>query len=72
MSSYVDSAISLLIGAASHQASLFNRVTGICAPLIAANVKDPSSLILAAGGLYVVASVAMCMLPIETRGKQSL
>jgi len=32
----------------------------------------PATPILAAGGCYIAAFVAMCLLPIETRGKQSL
>jgi len=55
-------------------ASLLNRITGICAPIVAANsgVKDPSAPIVAAGAIYVVSFVATCLLPIETRGQQSL
>jgi hypothetical protein len=55
-------------------ASLLNRLTGITAPAIAAQIGDvhPSAPILAAGACYLAASVAMILLPIETRGTQSL
>jgi len=55
-------------------ASLLNRIAGFTAPLIAAQVGkiSPSAPILAASGLYFVAFLAMCLLPIETRGMQSL
>jgi hypothetical protein len=55
-------------------ASLLNRIAGLLAPVVAAQIgeQSPSAPILAAGGCYIVASVAMCLLPIETRGKQSL
>lgn len=55
-------------------ASLLNRLSGITAPIVAAQIGDlhPSAPILAAGVCYLAASVAMVLLPIETRGKQSL
>lgn len=55
-------------------ASLLNRITGICAPIVAAHsgVKDPLAPILAAGGIYMASFMASCLLPIETRGQQSL
>lgn len=55
-------------------ASLLNRITGICAPIVAANsgIKDPLAPILAAGAIYLASFVAICLLPVETRGQQSL
>lgn len=55
-------------------ASLLNRITGICAPIVAAQggVKDPVAPIVAAGAIYIVSFVAMVLLPIETRGQQTL
>ncbi|KAF2670478.1 MFS general substrate transporter [Microthyrium microscopicum] len=61
-------------GTGSGIASLLNRLAGLSAPMIAAQTGkiNPSAPILAAGGLYLVSFVAMCLLPIETRGMQSL
>lgn len=55
-------------------ASMLNRITGLCAPIVAiyAGAANPTAPIYAAGGLFLAAFVAMCLLPIETRGKQSL
>lgn len=55
-------------------ASLLNRVAGLAAPVLAAQVGSahPTGPIIAAGIMYLIAFVAMCFLPIETRGKQSL
>lgn len=55
-------------------ASLLNRIAGLAAPIVAAQTGalHPSVPILAAGACYLAASVAMILLPIETRGKQSL
>ncbi|CAJ2511866.1 Uu.00g074910.m01.CDS01 [Anthostomella pinea] len=55
-------------------ASFLNRVAGLCAPIVAvhAGQANPVAPIYAAGGLFLAAFVAMCLLPIETRGKQSL
>lgn len=55
-------------------ASLLNRIAGFFAPVVAARFGElhPSAPVLAAGGCYIAAAVAMCLLPIETRGKQSL
>lgn len=54
--------------------SFFNRICGLCAPLVAihAGKSNPKSPIYASGGLILAAFVAMCAFPIETRGKQSL
>jgi MFS family permease len=55
-------------------ASLLNRIAGLAAPVLAAQVGSahPTGPIIAAGIMYLIAFVAMCFLPIETRGKQSL
>ncbi|KAK7540145.1 major facilitator superfamily domain-containing protein [Phyllosticta citricarpa] len=55
-------------------ASFLNRVAGLCAPIVAVNAgqTDPKAPIYASGGLFMAAFVAMLLLPIETRGKQSL
>ncbi|KAF9884040.1 hypothetical protein FE257_002378 [Aspergillus nanangensis] len=55
-------------------ASCLNRIAGLCAPLVAiyGSSANPDAPIYAAGGLILAAFVAMCCLPIETRGKQSL
>lgn len=61
-------------GTGSGIASFVNRITGLCAPLVAihAGGSDPRSPIYASGGLILAAFVAMCLLPIETRGKSAL
>jgi hypothetical protein len=55
-------------------ASFLNRVGGLCAPIMAANIKSGNAraTVYVAGGLFLAAFVAMCLLPIETRGKQRL
>ncbi|KAL5366630.1 major facilitator superfamily domain-containing protein [Aspergillus floccosus] len=55
-------------------ASCLNRIAGLCAPLVAiyGGTSNPDAPIYASGGLILAAFVAMCCLPIETRGKQSL
>lgn len=55
-------------------ASFLNRVAGLCAPIVAVNAGSvsPAAPIYAAGGLFFAAFVAMILVPIETRGKQSL
>ena len=61
-------------GTGSGIASFLNRVAGLCAPLVAINAgsANPKAPIYASGGLMLAAFVAMCALPIETRGKQPL
>ena len=61
-------------GTGSGIASFLNRIAGLCAPIVAVNAggADPKAPIYAAGGLILAAFLAMCLLPIETRGKQSL
>ncbi|KAI4228367.1 MAG: hypothetical protein LQ349_006561 [Xanthoria aureola] len=55
-------------------ASMLNRIAGLCAPIVAVNAgqEDPKAPIYASGGLFLAAFVAMCLFPIETKGKQSL
>ena len=55
-------------------ASFFNRVAGLCAPIVAANSGNvnPNAPVFASGGLMLAAFVAMVFYPIETRGKQKL
>ncbi|KAL3472214.1 major facilitator superfamily domain-containing protein [Aspergillus californicus] len=54
--------------------SCLNRIAGLCAPIVAiyGGSANPDAPIYASGGLILAAFVAMCLLPIETRGKQSL
>ncbi|KAJ5773492.1 Major facilitator superfamily domain general substrate transporter [Penicillium paradoxum] len=54
--------------------SCLNRIAGLCAPLVAiyAGSSDPNAPIYASGALILASFVAMCLLPIETRGKQFL
>jgi MFS family permease len=61
-------------GTGSGIASFLNRIAGLCAPIVAINAggADPRAPIYASGGLIIAAFVAMCGLPIETRGKSSL
>ncbi len=55
-------------------ASFFNRITGLCAPIVAVHAGgvNPNAPIYASGSLIIAAFLAMCCFPIETRGKQSL
>lgn len=55
-------------------ASCLNRIAGLCAPIVAVNAStaSPSAPVYAAGGLFLAAFVSMLLLPIETRGRQSL
>lgn len=61
-------------GTGSGIASFLNRITGLCAPIVAVNAgaADPKAPIYASGGLILAAFIAMCALPIETRGKSAL
>ncbi|KAJ5156155.1 hypothetical protein N7492_008958 [Penicillium capsulatum] len=54
--------------------SCLNRIAGLCAPLVAIYSSDanPNSPIYASGALMLAAFGAMVLLPIETRGKQTL
>ena len=55
-------------------ASCLNRISGLCAPIVAiyASGADASIPIYVSGALMLAAFLAMCCLPIETRGKQTL
>lgn len=55
-------------------ASMLNRVAGLCAPIIAANISgaNPNAPVFVSGALILMAFVAMVFLPIETMGKQML
>lgn len=55
-------------------ASCLNRITGLCAPIVAVNAGsvNPNAPVYASGALMLAAFVAMCCFPIETWGKQSL
>ncbi|KAL1983385.1 hypothetical protein VTN96DRAFT_10367 [Rasamsonia emersonii] len=55
-------------------ASFFNRICGLMAPIVAiyGSNANPNAPVYAAGGLFLAAFVAMVLLPIETRGKQTL
>ncbi|TAQ90923.1 hypothetical protein B7494_g819 [Chlorociboria aeruginascens] len=61
-------------GSGTGIASFINRVAGLCAPIIAANIPgaNPNAPVFVSGGLILAAFVAMVFLPIETRGKQRL
>ncbi|BCR94425.1 putative sugar transporter [Aspergillus luchuensis] len=61
-------------GTATGISSCLNRIAGLCAPLVAiyGASSNPDAPIYASGGLILAAFVAMCLLPIETRGKQTL
>jgi hypothetical protein len=54
--------------------SFLNRIAGLCAPIIAANIPgaNPNVPVFVSGALILAAFVAMVFLPIETRGKQML
>lgn len=55
-------------------ASMLNRIAGLSAPIIAANIPgaNPNAPVFVSGALILAAFVAMCFLPIETMGKQML
>jgi sugar phosphate permease len=55
-------------------ASCLNRICGLLAPIVAiyGDDRNPETPIYTSAGLILSAFVAMCMLPIETMGKQSL
>lgn len=54
--------------------SFLNRIGGLCAPIIAANIPNasPQAPIYVSGALLLAAFVAMIFLPIETRGREML
>lgn len=61
-------------GTGAGVSSFFNRLCGVMAPIVAiyASTSNPNAPIYASGGLMLAAFVAMVLLPIETRGKQTL
>lgn len=61
-------------GTGSGISSFLNRLAGLCAPLVAiyAGQANPKAPIYASAGLFFASFVAMVLLPIETRGRQSL
>ncbi|KAL5120077.1 hypothetical protein ACEQ8H_001902 [Pleosporales sp. CAS-2024a] len=61
-------------GTATGMSSFLNRVAGLCAPIVAvqAGGSNPKAPIYASGALFIAAFFTMLMLPIETRGKQTL
>ncbi|KAI0554574.1 sugar transporter [Xylaria curta] len=61
-------------GAATGVASFLNRVTGLIAPLLAANIPGDGSTapIFLSAALILAAFVGMVLIPIETRGRQRL
>lgn len=54
--------------------SCLNRIAGLCAPLVAiyTSTDNPNSPIYASGALMLASFVAMCLFPIETRGRASM
>ncbi|KAF1921820.1 major facilitator superfamily domain-containing protein [Ampelomyces quisqualis] len=61
-------------GTGTGMSSFLNRVAGLCAPIVAiqAGGSNPKAPIYASGGLFIAAFFSMLLLPIETRGKQTL
>ncbi|RFU77301.1 mfs-type transporter [Trichoderma arundinaceum] len=61
-------------GAGTGVASFLNRLTGLMAPILAANIPGDGSTtpIYMSAVLILAAFVAMCLIPIETRGAQRL
>ena len=61
-------------GTGTGVASFLNRIGGLCAPIIAANLPGSAvnAPVYVAGGLILAAGVAMIFLPIETNGQQKL
>ncbi|KAF9882267.1 hypothetical protein CkaCkLH20_00303 [Colletotrichum karsti] len=61
-------------GAGTGMASFLNRVMGLLAPVLAANMPGDGTTtpIYLSGALILAAFVAMCLIPIETRGRQRL
>ncbi|EAQ92476.1 hypothetical protein CHGG_00711 [Chaetomium globosum CBS 148.51] len=61
-------------GAGTGVASFLNRATGLLAPIIAATVPGDGTTtpVYMAAALILAAFVGICMIPIETRGRQRL
>ncbi|OJK03086.1 hypothetical protein ASPACDRAFT_76158 [Aspergillus aculeatus ATCC 16872] len=59
-------------GTATGISSCLNRIAGLCAPLVAiyGGSASPDAPIYASGALILAAFLAMCLLPIETMGRQ--
>ena len=55
-------------------ASFLNRIAGLCAPLIGiyASTTSPKVPIYVSGALILSAAIAICLFPIESRGRQTL
>ncbi|KAK3945995.1 MFS general substrate transporter [Diplogelasinospora grovesii] len=61
-------------GAGTGVASFLNRVAGLIAPILAATIPGDGTTtpIYLSGALILAAFVGMCLIPIETRGRQRL
>ncbi|KAF2833534.1 MFS general substrate transporter [Ophiobolus disseminans] len=61
-------------GTGTGMSSFLNRLAGLCAPIVAIHAGgfNPKAPIYASGGLFIAAFFSMLILPIETRGKQTL
>ncbi|GKT90653.1 major facilitator superfamily transporter [Colletotrichum tofieldiae] len=61
-------------GAGTGVASFLNRAMGLLAPVLAANMPGDGTTtpIYLSGALILAAFVGMCLIPIETRGRQRL
>ena len=61
-------------GAGTGVASFLNRATGLLAPILAATVPGDGTTapVYLSAGLILAAFVGMCLIPIETRGRQRL
>ncbi len=61
-------------GAGTGVASFLNRATGLMAPVIAATIPGDGTTapIYLSGALIFAAFIGICLIPIETRGRQRL
>jgi hypothetical protein len=61
-------------GAGTGVASFLNRITGLMAPILAANFPGDGTTtpVYLSGALIFAAFAGMCLIPIETRGQQRL
>jgi hypothetical protein len=61
-------------GAGTGVASFLNRATGLLAPIIAATVPGDGTTapVYLSAALILAAFVGICVIPIETRGRQRL
>ncbi|RMZ66086.1 sugar transporter [Pyrenophora seminiperda CCB06] len=74
---YRNYAISAIVGVPGSLIACYTvdlKVAGLCAPIVAiqAGGSNPKAPIYASGGLFIAAFFSMLVLPIETRGKQTL